>query len=337
MATTPPERRATVRTLRSRRSLLTVVIACCAIVSGAGAQNRPLIAWSSDRANPVLVDRDAGHFDIYVMDDLGNGVRRLTDADGDQGYPSWAPDGKRLAFTHHAHDDDGIYTMDADGGDWTPLTTHPAGDGTPSWSPTGEQIAFVSNRDAQAEIYVMNVDGSGVRNLSQHGAMDTYPAWSPDGTRIAFASNRGNAISKFEIYVMDADGGGVRAVAGSRWGGLAPTWSADGREIAYSSHAATIIAPVNGGPERRLLDLPDFEEHPAWSPGGRIAFERTHRNEQNIWVVDIDGQNATALTNDVRIFNHNPDWFDPSAPRLSTLAVDALGKLLSPWGRLKRR
>jgi Tol biopolymer transport system component len=272
------------------------------------------------------------------MDDLGNDVRRLTDERGDQGSPSWAPDGRHIAFTHHAHDDDGIYIMESDGANWTPLTTHPTGGGTPVWSPTGEQIAFTSSRDLQWEIYVINVDGSGVRNLTQHGARDWYPTWSPDGTQIAFASDRADPDGKSAIYVMDADGDNVRAVAGERWGGTAPTWSPDGREIAYgSAHQATVIQPLLGGPERRLIGSPLHEMHPAWSPNGRqMAYELASADSHNIWVVDIDGQNATSLTNDVHIFNRNPDWFDSSAPRLSTLAVDALGKLLAPWAQMKR-
>ena len=308
------------------RAVLCGVLGCmCAL----NASARPMIAWSSDRANPLLEDHHAGSYDIYVMDDLGNGVRRLTDDDGSEEMPAWSPDGERIAFSHHDLGDDGssIFTMNADGGEWEPLTEHPRGGNMPKWSPNGKRIAFASGRGGNAEVYVINVDGSGMRNLTRHGAHDSYPAWSPDGESIAFSSDRRN--DRYAVYVMDADGDNVRPVAGERWGGLSPTWSPDGQEIAYwSAHEATVIQPLLGGPERTLLDLTKHEMHPAWSlDGQKMAFELADANSMNIWVADIDGQNA--------VFNRNPDWVDASAPRMKDLAVDALGKLLAPWGRVK--
>src|SRR3712207_1991470 len=36
--------------------------------------------------------------DVYVIDVDGSGQRRLTDSPGLDGFPTWSPDGKRIAF-----------------------------------------------------------------------------------------------------------------------------------------------------------------------------------------------------------------------------------------------
>jgi len=203
----------------------------------------------------------------------------------------------------------------------------------PSWSPTGKQIALVSTRDVDAEIYVINVDGSGLRNLTQNPARDWYPAWSPDGSQIAFASGRDGAGIGSNIYTMDADGRDVRLIVER---GLAPTWSPDGSEIAYwgsrDGTDVTLIVPAAGGAPRRLNETIEGATHAAWSPNGRqVAFEKWG----SIWAFDMDTGEATRLTGD-QAYDRGPDWFDPAAPRLTDLAVDALHKSLIPWGRLKR-
>ena len=120
-------------------------------------------------------------------------------------YPSWSPDGKRIAFVSH-RDEKGkydIYVMDADGKNQQRLTENPGYDRDPSWSPNGERIAFVSDRDGNKEIYLMDADGKNQRRLTRNPSPDTNPSWSPDGQRIVFVSHRdGN----YEIYVMNADG-----------------------------------------------------------------------------------------------------------------------------------
>ena len=166
------------------------------------------IAFVSDRDGPYIAYKSAANTEIYVMNVDGSGVTRLTDHDAGDGYPSWSPDGQRIAFTSERDRSEGdgssdIYVMNADGSGVTRLTDFIAY--SPSWSPDGQRIAFVSNRDrGNSDIYVMNADGSGVTRLTDHDAADGSPSWSPDGQRIAFVSSRDGWY--YDIYVMNADG-----------------------------------------------------------------------------------------------------------------------------------
>ena len=100
----------------------------------------------------------------------GGAPRRLTVDPANGMYPSWAPDGKRLAFMSWRNGKAEIFTMNADGSDQKLLVSMDRGDAVdPRWSPDGSQIAFVHLPDGMnggaAIICVVGADGSRLRRL----------------------------------------------------------------------------------------------------------------------------------------------------------------------------
>ena len=59
-------------------------------------------------------DRDGHSWEIYVMDDDGGNLRRLTDSPEGEWGPSWSPDGKRIVYSSGDGDWEkvDIYVMD---------------------------------------------------------------------------------------------------------------------------------------------------------------------------------------------------------------------------------
>ena len=79
-------------------------------------------------------NRDS-NYEIYVMNDDGSGLTRLTNnADADL-HPIWSPDGARIAFHSNRDGNYEIYVMNADGTGVTRITTNSAGDWGAVWSP----------------------------------------------------------------------------------------------------------------------------------------------------------------------------------------------------------
>jgi TolB protein len=140
---------------------------------------------------------------ISIMNADGSGQHRLPDTDGGE-YPSWSPDGKRIAFNSNLTGDHVMYVVDIDGSHVVDLSK--AGEGWQvDWSPDGRSILFTSHRnypDNYTDICVMRPDGSGVTRLTHDRAYT--PAWSPDGSHIVFSAPG--------LFVMQADGFGITSL-----------------------------------------------------------------------------------------------------------------------------
>ena len=154
---------------------------------------------------------------------LGTAVRLTTDNDW---WPSWSPDGARIAFVRYTGDyflnpgltgNSEIWLMNSDGSNPRALTQLGGGIFGLSWSPDGMRLAFNGTVAGCSAIYLVNPDGSGMVRLTQCGAGDRDPSWSPDSRRLVFERNR-------DIYVMNADGTGVTRLTFSG-SAIDPAWA----------------------------------------------------------------------------------------------------------------
>lgn len=214
--------------------------------AGANQRNKRII-WAAVVA-VVLVASAAGVF-VYrkrapvtappPVSRARSTLVRLTNNSAMDHRPVWSPDGRTIAFSSNRDGKNEIYVMDADGSNVRRLTSNLADDVNPMWSPDGQKISFDSERDGNREIYVMDADGGNQIRLTKSNAVDSTSAWSPDGSLIAFASNRDTGPPynpyNMDIYVMNADGSNVKRIVDDPEYDVGPQWSPDGRKILFIS------------------------------------------------------------------------------------------------------
>lgn len=159
--------------------------------------------FSPDGETIAFVSQRDGDVAIWLMAADGSNPRKLV-----QGRePSFSPDGRRLAFTSSAFDDnDEIYLIDLDGSNRTRLTENRRKlDWFASFSPQGDRLVYNSEEFGGQELMLMRADGQGQTRISI--AEKTYeqePVWSPDGKGIAYAGKMGD--DEYDIYLIGTAG-----------------------------------------------------------------------------------------------------------------------------------
>ncbi|MEM7351408.1 MAG: hypothetical protein AAF657_11420 [Acidobacteriota bacterium] len=153
----------------------------------------------------------------------GKGVLNLS--------PTFAPDGRSIAFAHSDQSNIDIYRCARVCTDPVRLTRSQAIDTNPAWSPDGKQLAFTSSRSGRPNIYVMDTDGGNVRRISFEGPYNDGASWQPFGSHIAYASRDGN---RFRIAVTNLIDLKTTILTHGPDSYEEPSFSPDGRRILFT-------------------------------------------------------------------------------------------------------
>ena len=84
--------------------------------------------------------------DLWIANENGSGVQRLTDNQARDVFPRFSPDGNWIAFSSNREGNYDVYVIPASGGKPRQLTFHSADDNVVNWTPDGRSIVFTSGR-----------------------------------------------------------------------------------------------------------------------------------------------------------------------------------------------
>ncbi len=85
--------------------------------------------------------------------------------------------------------------------------------------------------------------------------------------------------------------------------------SPDGKTIAFDLLGDIYTIPVTGGPATNISSGLAWEMQPRFSPDGtQIAFTSDRAGGDNIWIMDVDGENKTQVTEETFRLLNNPTW-----------------------------
>jgi Tol biopolymer transport system component len=243
--------------------------------------------WSPSGSKIVYEGDSPENAGIIVINADGSGARNLTPT-GNQGQPSFSPDGKRIVFERDpAPGDNGVWIMNVDGSGLKRLTQNPFAepdkdcgcDTDPNFAPDGRAISFVRIKDADTKAALFSIlpDGTRVRRLTPYGDdVATKHAWAPNSERIVITTNANPEPGESaNVLTMNPSGTGRRRVTDLSGGASAyvGSFSPDGTQIAFrledEKGYSLAVMPSGGGTVKRLWTSKDIK--PRFIDWGRGA------------------------------------------------------------------
>jgi Tol biopolymer transport system component len=224
------------------------------------------VAWSPRGETLAYVRlREPDDWTLETIGAAGWGRRTLATHRSNRvagAWPSWAPDGRRIAFTAGAD----TFVVRRTG---APPRLLLADAWAPRWSPDGRSV-LLATRDA---LVAVPVDRSRAMTIVD-GLIDAHAAWSPGGDEVAFSGVTAAGDRRYHLYRVPTASGRVVRIA-SESAADAPAWSPDGRSLAFATWEGEVrVVTLATGETRTLTRLHHTEVRDlAWSPDGRrLAF-----------------------------------------------------------------
>ena len=269
---------------------------------------------------------------LWRMDINGANKELVLESPVPMDDPKLSPDGKQILFTLPPWLKGELMVINLDGTGLRNLLANPPRPVNLSgeWSPDGKWIVYqafdLGPPPSKDELYVTDAQGLNSFQIAADLEAHTYrPFWFPDSKRIGFTVGKRGA----KLHWVDADPNAKAKEMNHRFFAHWIRWSPNGkRTLVYGSieewgHWALFLGDA---PARKLVRFNDEANlgDAQWLP------DNTHivgTSGANVVVVNVDTQEVRHLTDDGQsrfVFLHD-------AP----LAVEAVGKLSTSWGKIK--
>ena len=110
-----------------------------------------------------IMGEEIGNSEVFIANRDGSEAYNISNHPEHDGWPSWSPDGTKLAFASERERGQNwqIYTIKLDGTELTRLTefdSQGAEFAKPQWSPNGDKILCTRTKDGNVEIYLIELD-----------------------------------------------------------------------------------------------------------------------------------------------------------------------------------
>ncbi len=230
------------------------------------ADNKHIVYGSTHEAAPKCPpspDRSKGYvwavfpgYDIFLAEDNGKIVKKLTDAPGYDAEATVNFKTKQIVYTSMASGDLDLWTMKPDGSAKKQITKSIGYDGGAVFSHDGKTLVWRGNHPStpetmtkykdllkdnlttpmKMELFISDAKGGNVKQITNFGCASFAPSFTPDDKKIIFSSNKNECDGrKFELFMVNLDGSGLEQV--TTFGGFTSfaEFSPDGKKLVFAS------------------------------------------------------------------------------------------------------
>ena len=121
--------------------------------------------------------RDAGTWEIRLLDRQSGATRLLTDNDVRDASPAFSPDSQRILYVTTIGGARALASMDLTGGNRDVLYTGPGSVWSASYSPDGQFIVVTATRNGTDQLFLMDGAGGNAQQITSEGG--AYASWIP--------------------------------------------------------------------------------------------------------------------------------------------------------------
>ena len=238
----------------------------------------------STRIAYVTATRNDGKFTYRLNVSDADGAREKLMLESSQPImsPSWAPDGKDLAYVSFETGRPAIFRQNLVSGARQQLTNFKGLNGAPAWSPDGRKMALVLSKDGNPEIYLLDLKSKKFSRLTRHFAIDTEPTWMADGKHLLFTSDRGGTP---QIYKLNIASKATQRLTFQGNYNARPSLAPDGRTLALVHRASGVFHIASFDlVTRRLIELTEtrLDESPTVAPNGAMLMYATKQGDRGV-------------------------------------------------------
>lgn len=148
----------------------------------------------------VLAQRysnNTARYQLLVADEDGFAPQALLSSSDPIMSPTWAPDGRSVAYVSFEGHRASIYIQNLFSGGRQLVSQYPGMNNAPAFSPNGRRMAMVLTLNGNPNIYVMDLSTKRLTPITNDYSIDTEPVFTADGRYLYFTSNRAGGP---EIY-----------------------------------------------------------------------------------------------------------------------------------------
>jgi Tol biopolymer transport system component len=220
--------------------------------------------WSNDGQKLAFESNHDGSSEVWIMDEDGSGITKITDSSKSAGPQVWSLDEQDIYGLNSSAGDGEVAIFDVTTGDITMLTDIP-GKNTMNFDLNSDQtrITFVRGNEGNAysnELFIADFESDGndffnVIKLTDAMPAPTDPKFSPDNSRIVFGIK--TSESMMGLGIINADG--------------SVFWTP---------------IPIEGKRNHK----------PAWINNYQIVYAHGDYGREDLWVLDLRDMSKTQLT-----------------------------------------
>ncbi|HSL22273.1 MAG TPA: S41 family peptidase [Vicinamibacterales bacterium] len=317
---------------------LTVALAAAlALVPRADAAEAKLVRYPHYRAGQITFTYLA---DVWVADENGRNLRRVTVHRARDVYPRFSPDGQWIAFSSDRNGNLDVFIVPAGGGLAKALTAHSADDTVVGWSPDSKRVLFASNRaeDFAPRLYTVGLEGGMPKSAGAD--MGIWADYSPDGGKLAI--NRHGQVywrkyyrgaNQTDITIMNVASKAFTRITDFNGLDSWPMWGRDGYIYFVSDREGNGLTNIwrisdSGGAAAQVTTFKAGDVRwPSISADGKvIMFE----HDFGIWKLDVGNRAAAPITLEIAAeTQENATEVRPFASEVDDYALEPSGRRIA--------